>query len=630
MKKFIEINSEIQLLENILSDNEIVSERLNTIKVCDEFLSLQEQLSDVENTNLCHDFTKIAQKIFDKYLSSVINIDRNRIERIFELWKELDNKVPFTDWTLNAFALKEKYDQFDCIKNEGNLELTLNLFKEIFLLHTFDFADFSFIKNSNCDFYEVFEYPNEFNGSLRSMMYQFGLSGRIVSDMNAKKRLVVRAILKDLQLKYGIQSDKIITLNYKIIGVGTTAFLLFKDSSLFKYSENNFNEFRVLVEVNNSSHNLVELKNYKKITANSIKKNKEKNRRYFNCCPFEWITTVSFGAERKEYSDQTILSDLYALTHELFILMRQLFIDDGLCENSVQAILKMMDRNLIKNRIVIGSGKLFRYQDIDLCELEVDLKNIYKYIASELESNPEAKDELNAINIFSPSHGINAYKNIFTNNSLREFLWEYENLLSSYIYFSKQLIPLQIGYINGDSLKNILSKRQFSENEVLRYSNDILNGLISLRRKGFFYRDLHYENILIDEENDRAVIIDLATATNNSDEIYDKNRNFGGNNDLISLGQLMYKMATGNNLFNDTNEYSQLAHVKDHIKTEREQVYSCRNLLEPYFDKISTEINSLVGEIIISILDDDLWKQPDLYKYQSIKDAIQLNIKKLY
>ncbi len=121
---------------------------------------------------------------------------------------------------------------------------------------------------------------------------------------------------------------------------------------------------------------------------------------------------------------------------------------------------------------------------------------------------------------------------------------------------------IEIEYIKGKTLEKIVSERQLSIKKTLKYGKDIMNGLIEMRMVGiWFHRDLRPANIMIKETEsnynswqiDRAVIIDLGIATTDKHSIQTNNRRYGSGtntpNDLTSLGQIMYKMATGKHLF---------------------------------------------------------------------------------
>lgn len=153
---------------------------------------------------------------------------------------------------------------------------------------------------------------------------------------------------------------------------------------------------------------------------------------------------------------------------------------------------------------------------------------------------------------------------------------------------------VKMNYIAGDSLENIISNRRLGVWKTIRYAYDLISGLNEMRDAGIYYhRDLRPANVMIDEETDRAVIIDLGIATTDKhymQRIYKicqetgvfptKNRRFGGPNDLVSLGQIMYLMATGEHLFfnPETGEGSEsisrtFSSVADMINDYRTKVY---------------------------------------------------------
>ena len=118
---------------------------------------------------------------------------------------------------------------------------------------------------------------------------------------------------------------------------------------------------------------------------------------------------------------------------------------------------------------------------------------------------------------------------------------------------NSSLIIMELEYIEGRTLFQHLKDDQktFTEEEVWKYSTEIFNGLQELRECDIYHRDLWLGNIMIDEDLDRAVIFDLGEATvepNANNNVGSKR--YRGDNDVQTLGQVMYKMATGRNLFN--------------------------------------------------------------------------------
>ncbi len=150
---------------------------------------------------------------------------------------------------------------------------------------------------------------------------------------------------------------------------------------------------------------------------------------------------------------------------------------------------------------------------------------------------------------------------------------------------------LEIENIKGDSLESILKiEDRLPYEETVKYSTDILNGLLEMRAAGIYqHRDIRPANIMIDSENDRAVIIDLGIATTEEFAGPKDNRRYGGPNDLVSLGQVMYKMATGKHIFAKSKSMEKTIYAQK-IKDERDKAYSKDRGLYGYLKKVETNI----------------------------------------
>ena len=190
----------------------------------------------------------------------------------------------------------------------------------------------------------------------------------------------------------------------------------------------------------------------------------------------------------------------------------------------------------------------------------------------------------------------------------------------------KPVYSILMSYVEGSTLKDYLDKKEkLTESEVIQYGADLCNGLLEIRTaddkgKEIYYRDLHLENIMIDKKTSRAKITDLGEATFDPKTIHNQNRSYGGNNDLVSLGQIMYKMATGENLFNETNKQDD--EVKDQIKVTREKAYKSKVTLKHYLNKVKQGVEGPLGDIIVDLLDDELLKQPSLKKLEEVQDEL--------
>ena len=134
--------------------------------------------------------------------------------------------------------------------------------------------------------------------------------------------------------------------------------------------------------------------------------------------------------------------------------------------------------------------------------------------------------------------------------------------------FSARFGVMCLEYVRGTRLDVLMKNNALPMSTVWKYGRGICNGILELRRAGIYHRDLHDRNIIISLEDkvqfninesnettiikrfyDQPVIIDLGAATYDSDNEHDGNTAYGGNNDLISLGQIMYRMAIGTNMF---------------------------------------------------------------------------------
>lgn len=151
---------------------------------------------------------------------------------------------------------------------------------------------------------------------------------------------------------------------------------------------------------------------------------------------------------------------------------------------------------------------------------------------------------------------------------------------------------IKLEYLRGKTLDQVISEGILNQEKVIRYAGGILNGLLELRQAGIWHhRDIRPANIMLREEDDQAVILDLGIATKDKDALPKDNKRFGGPNDLVSLGQVIYFMAAGKHLFTDSDSMN-VTKIKRSIADEREQVYADTSgkLLREYLLKVRTEI----------------------------------------
>jgi len=156
-----------------------------------------------------------------------------------------------------------------------------------------------------------------------------------------------------------------------------------------------------------------------------------------------------------------------------------------------------------------------------------------------------------------------------------------------------QGVVLEIEYINGHSLDELFEdEHSFSPEEILRCGSDVMNGICEMNLAGIYHRDIRPSNVMIENETGRAVILDLGIAADDAEAMPKDNRRYGGS-DLMSLGQIMYKMATGCNLFNEhiSDEVcSRSLDWADEIEQLRKQFCYDESMQQEYFIKINKTI----------------------------------------
>ncbi|MEK6901715.1 MAG: hypothetical protein AABX37_05195, partial [Nanoarchaeota archaeon] len=173
--------------------------------------------------------------------------------------------------------------------------------------------------------------------------------------------------------------------------------------------------------------------------------------------------------------------------------------------------------------------------------------------------------------------------------------YEYSNtIFGEMIPFYLSVIKLP--FINGRSLsEHLCNTEPLPPEKIMKYCSGIFFGLLELRQAGIYHhRDLRPANIMIDEEKDRAVIIDLGIATTDKDALAKDNRRFGSPtgqvaNDLNSLGQIMYKMATGEHIFAESKSMERTTYA-DQVRDHRDWIYEDHERLRPYLETVERRV----------------------------------------
>ena len=172
-------------------------------------------------------------------------------------------------------------------------------------------------------------------------------------------------------------------------------------------------------------------------------------------------------------------------------------------------------------------------------------------------------------------------------------------------------IAVELEYLSGGTIEQkLIEKGPIDSNDILRYSYDVFQGLEELYEAGIYHKDINPSNVMIEEKKNRAMIIDLGIATDNLNEILliyedekSPNRRYGGT-DLMSLGQVMYKMRTGENLFTEYSMPSAEAAKKGLIQKRRNEYIRDENIRKNYKKKVKDNIkNEELENIIITCLD---------------------------
>lgn len=230
------------------------------------------------------------------------------------------------------------------------------------------------------------------------------------------------------------------------------------------------------------------------------------------------------------------------------------------------------------------------------------------------------------------SHGLGNERHLLRTLRLDPDVKHVVKIVNNLDYEDEEMV-MRLEVIHGKTLADSLAERVYTPKEVIKCSRDILEGIVELRRSGIYHTDLNDRNVMIDELNDRAVIIDLSCSTMNPKNVNTLNRAFGGNNDLISLGQLIYSMYTSKMLFDEGNDFPGysiivpmlgLEKIKNNVQTVRETVYDDPLLLQTYLAKVRRDISDKkIAEFVVRLLDDDLWQQPDYEKVLETKNKFQ-------
>lgn len=246
----------------------------------------------------------------------------------------------------------------------------------------------------------------------------------------------------------------------------------------------------------------------------------------------------------------------------------------------------------------------------------INLEKSFGFFEDQLINNDWIQDHysLNELNMhsieFEKLEVLYRLKNRIISNDLKTRTNIFSNLFDFYKeeirnVYQEPIISLE--YIPGKTLEQLINdekEHEFLNKNILDYGYHILNGIHELRNNNIMHhRDIKPKNIIINSKSNRPVIIDLGVATFYADPKLDSDFNVDGYDDpnkfnkaygcqdLVSLGQIMYKMTTKKNLFVDSKTLEDTT-LKYEIRDERNKLYANYDfLINKYHKKIDQTIN---------------------------------------
>jgi tRNA A-37 threonylcarbamoyl transferase component Bud32 len=232
--------------------------------------------------------------------------------------------------------------------------------------------------------------------------------------------------------------------------------------------------------------------------------------------------------------------------------------------------------------------------------------NIHKYIANDFK-NKEIKSDFNFIGMGGTAIIIQKNNRAlkFSNKNVEQEAKILERLDDSdYIVKIKETrdIVMELEYVSGQTLEEIFqeSKEPLSEEQTIVYSTQLFSALSLMYEKEVYHRDLWLGNIMADGE--KVKIIDFGEATLEPNAEKCGSRRYRGKNDIDTLGQLMYKFATGKNLYN-TNPYMSTAMMADQVLENIEEAKSDEKVLEQRLMEVDDNVqNENIKKIIKTCL----------------------------
>jgi len=171
--------------------------------------------------------------------------------------------------------------------------------------------------------------------------------------------------------------------------------------------------------------------------------------------------------------------------------------------------------------------------------------------------------------------------------------------------------PIKVEFISGESLEKRIESK-LDAFDIIDYGMQIVSGLIELRGADIYHhRDIRPANILVESGTNRLVLIDFGFATEKPLASSKLNRRYGAKidsaNDLVSVGQIMYKMATGEHLFADSKSMERTT-CADALRDYRDIVLNDFDLTSLYLQKVDDNVQD---ERVKTLIKSCIFSQPE-------------------
>jgi serine/threonine protein kinase/tetratricopeptide (TPR) repeat protein len=228
-----------------------------------------------------------------------------------------------------------------------------------------------------------------------------------------------------------------------------------------------------------------------------------------------------------------------------------------------------------------GMGEVFLAEDTKL-----NRKVALKFLPTEFISDPEVKAR-------------------FTREAQSAAALNHPNIVTVYeVADYKDRLYIAMEYVEGESLKDLIEKKELRLSEVVDIGMQICAGLAKAHQAGITHRDLKPQNILVDSDN-RVRILDFGLAKLKGDAKITRDGSTLGTvsymspeqaqgeetdrrSDIFSLGVMLYEMITGRLPFQGEHQ----AAILNSIITKQPQ------LLSRYNNRVSQELERIVSKAL--------------------------------